>query len=177
MILKTSLINRRDFHIFSMCLLFILTFMFYTSCTRTYSQSEEGLHKLIDSWHLAAAQANQEVFFSLMDTNFVYLGTDATERWNKTEFYKFSKPHFDNGKAWDFKPYDRTIIFSSDQKTAWFDELLDTWMGSCRGSGVLVYKNEEWRFTHYHLSVTIDNDLMDGFLKLTKGIPPGDTAE
>ena len=26
----------------------------------------------------------------------------------------------------------------------WFDELLDTWMGICRGSGVIIMENKEW---------------------------------
>jgi len=166
--MKLMLIERRDIQIHSIYLLVFLPFIFFISCNRPASHSEEGLNKLIDSWHLAAAQANKEVFFGLMDTNFVYLGTDATERWNKTEFYTFSKPHFDRDKAWDFRPYDRTIMFSSDQQTAWFDELLDTWMGTCRGSGVLVYINEEWKLSHYNLSVMIPNDLIEDFISLVK---------
>ena len=158
-------------------LLIALLIVLFASCNPEVNKKEKDLHNIIDSWHLAASDANPEVFFGLMDTNFIYLGTDATERWNKTEFYKFAKPYFDRGKAWDFKPYQRNIVFSSDQETAWFDELLDTWMGTCRGSGVIVYLDKEWKIAHYHLSVTIDNDLMDGFLKLTKKIPPGDTAE
>lgn len=149
-------------------LLITLLIVLFASCNQGVNEKEEDLHKIIDSWHQAASDANPELFFSLMDTNFIYLGTDASERWNKTEFYEFAKPHFDRGKAWDFKPYERSIVFSSDCKTMWFDELLDTWMGICRGSGVIVYLNKEWKLTHYHLSVTISNDLIEDFIGLGK---------
>jgi hypothetical protein len=30
-------------------------------------------------------------------------------------------------------------------QTAWFDELLDTQMKICRGSGILVKENKQWK--------------------------------
>ncbi|MBS9766494.1 MAG: nuclear transport factor 2 family protein [Flavobacteriaceae bacterium] len=41
---------------------------------------------------------------------------------------------------------------------AWFDELLDTWMGICRGSGVLEKTAKGWKIRHYVLSVTVPNE-------------------
>jgi hypothetical protein len=43
-------------------------------------------------------------------------------------------------------------------KTAWFDELLNTQMKICRGSGVLVKIGQEWKIKQYVLSMTIPND-------------------
>jgi hypothetical protein len=40
-------------------------------------------------------------------------------------------------KAWSFA-LERHIYFDKTGKTAWFDELLNTQMKICRGSGVLV---------------------------------------
>jgi len=40
---------------------------------------------------------------------------------------------------------------------AWFDELLNTEMKICRGSGVLVKTGNEWKIKHYVLSITIPN--------------------
>ncbi len=48
----------------------------------------------------------------------------------------------------------------------WFDELLDTWMGTCRGSGVLEKNNKEWKIKQYVLSVTIPNDSIQKVIKL-----------
>jgi hypothetical protein len=45
--------------------------------------------------------------------------------------------------------------------TAWFDELLDTQMKICRGSGVLVKIDGEWKIQHYVLSMTVPNDVTD----------------
>ncbi len=145
-----------------------LLVLLFASCNQGVNETEGDLNKIIDSWHQAASDANADDFFGLMDTSFIYLGTDATERWNKTDFYKFANPYFDRGKAWDFKPYQRSIIFSPDREIAWFDELLDTWMGTCRGSGVMAYRNKEWKLSHYNLSVMIPNDLIDDFISLMK---------
>jgi hypothetical protein len=70
----------------------------------------------------------------------------------------FAKPFFDNKKAWNFTSLERNIYFSTDGKTAWFDELLNTQMKICRGSGVLVKINNDWKIKHYVLSMTIPND-------------------
>jgi hypothetical protein len=42
---------------------------------------------------------------------------------------------------------------TKQEKTAWFDELLNTQMKICRGSGVLVKKiGQEWKIKQYVLS-------------------------
>ena len=134
--------------------------------SKCHANKKEAIHQMIDNWHLAAAQADEEVFFGSMTSHAIYLGTDKTERWVKPDFIEWSKKYFDREKAWDFKAKDRHIYFSDDGRTAWWEELLDTWMGTCRGSGVLLYQNGEWLISHYHLSVTIDNEKIDGFIKL-----------
>lgn len=125
-----------------------------------------AIHTLINNWHQAAAKANAEVFFSSMAYDCIYIGTDATERWTKTEFIAFAKPYFDKGSAWDFTPYDRNLHVTSNGKTAWFSELLTTWMGTCRGSGVLRKIKGDWKIEQYHLSVTVPNDQIKEFLQL-----------
>jgi len=94
-----------------------------------------------------------------MDENSVFIGTDATERWDKQEFMDYAKPHFDKGKAWNFSSLERNIEISEDGKTAWIDELLNTQMKICRGSGVLINKNGKWLIKQYVLSMTVPNDL------------------
>ena len=94
---------------------------------------------------------------SAMTSDAVYIGTDATEKWTKPQFEAFAKPYFDQGKAWSFTALERHIYLSKDQKTAWFDELLNTQMKICRGSGVLVKVEKSWKIQHYVLSMTIPN--------------------
>jgi hypothetical protein len=127
---------------------------------------QQEIHRFIDQWHEAAGRANSEVFFGSIAENGIYIGTDAKERWTKKEFITFAKPYFDRGKAWDFKPYDRNIHVSSDGQYVWFSELLTTWMGICRGSGIIHKTSEGYKIEQYHLSVTIPNEIVKDFISL-----------
>ena len=154
--------------------LFFLLALF--SCNiKTVSISEdyklkqvETINQLLNNWHKAAAEADLENYFNKMTDDAIYLGTDASERWTKDEFLTFCNPYFDKGKAWDFIPYNRQIYYSKDGKTIWFDELLKTWMGVCRGSGVIRNDNNTFKITHYHLSVTIKNEKVKEFLQINQ---------
>jgi hypothetical protein len=126
------------------------------------------INTFIDNWHVAAGKADAKVFFESMAEHCVYIGTDASERWTKSEFVSFAKPYFDKGKAWDLKPYDRDLHVTSDGKVAWFSELLTTWMGVCRGSGILIRSDQGWKLEQYHLSVTVPNDLIKDFISLVE---------
>ena len=80
----------------------------------------------------------------------------------------FSKPYFDRGNAWSFTAVERHIYFSADGRMAWFDELLDTWMQLCRGSGVAVLTEDGWKVSHYVLSLTMPNDAVNAAIALKK---------
>lgn len=145
--------------------LLVLTF---TSC-KTYQippDDKEAITKTLNDWHKAAAAAKFDDYFSLMTDNAIFIGTDPTENWNKEAFKAYSKPHFDKGKAWNFTSIERNIFLSEDEKIAWFDELLDTQMKICRGSGVLKKENGQWKIAHYVLSIAIPNDNTDDVIKL-----------
>lgn len=126
------------------------------------------VNTLLNNWHKAASDADYKAYFKAMDSVAVFIGTDATENWNKTQFANFSKPFFNKGKAWSFKPLERNVYVSAQQNFVWFDELLDTWMGTCRGSGVLEKKNNTWLIKHYVLSVEIPNNDVQAVIKAKK---------
>ena len=126
---------------------------------------KQNINLLLDNWHKAAAEGNFNNYFNVLSDESIFIGTDATENWDKKAFQDFAKPYFDKGKAWDFKPLQRNIFFSKDGKTAWFNELLDTWMKICQGSGVLVKENGVWKIKHYVLSVTVPNDNINEVVK------------
>ena len=134
-----------------------------------YSQDidQVNISNTLNKWHQNASTANGEGYFALLSNDAIYIGTDKTELWTKSQFEAFAKPYFDAGKAWDFKTISRNIYFSEDKSIAWFDELLDTWMGICRGSGVLEKTDGAWLLKHYHLSVTVPNDRIQDFIKVT----------
>ena len=98
---------------------------------------KEQINTVLEVWHKNAADANFEGYFGGMTNNGVFIGTDASENWTNVEFKDFSKPYFDKGKAWSFTAIERNLYVYKDGEMAWFDELLDTHMGICRGSGVL----------------------------------------
>ncbi len=125
-----------------------------------------SLDKLIDDWHQAASNADYLAYFGAMDNSFIFLGTAPNERWTKGEFALFSKPYFDNGKAWSFTASNRIWSFSKNGKIAWFDEDLDTWMRGCRGAGILIRKKGEWKLVSYNLTVLIENEKIQEFIDL-----------
>lgn len=124
------------------------------------------IHSLLDEWHQAAATADEEKFFGTMSEEAIYLGTDKTERWKRDELREWSKKAFEREKAWAFTPYNRQLYFSEDGRTAWFEELLETWMGPCRGSGVLIYRDSIWKLEHYNLAMLIDNEDVQAVLSI-----------
>lgn len=156
--------------------------LFLTTCITVNSQDSQGkteqseskstnqIHLLLDNWHRAASHANFDDYFNAMSEDAIFIGTDATENWNKKAFQAYSKPYFDKGKAWSFSPLERHIYFSKDRKTAWFDELLNTQMKICRGSGVVEKVKGVWKIKHYVLSMTIPNDNSDAVIKIKSPI-------
>ncbi len=137
-----------------------------TPATWAQAQETEQVNRLLDEWHRAAAVADENTFFGFIASDGIYIGTDATERWTKPEFEQFAMPYFKRETAWDFKPHDRDLHFDHTGKIAWFSELLSTWMGECRGSGVLEKMDTGWQLKQYHLSVTVPNDIIQSFIKL-----------
>jgi len=140
-----------------------------TNCEEQIIQNDSIKSKLdrkMLAWHKAAGKADYENYFNPMDSTFIYIGTDPSERWTKEEFSSFCKPYFSKGKGWDFKTITRTWASSMDGSTFWFDELLDTHMGTCRGSGVWQMIDGEWKILHYNLALTIYNDKMEAVKKV-----------
>lgn len=157
-------------------LIFTSIFLLNNACTSEVDQNldkvnsppEKSIDSLLDKWHQAASEADYETYFGIMDSVSVFIGTDASENWTKEQFAAFSKPYFDNGKAWSFKAFDRNIYFDKDSSVAWFDELLDTWMGTCRGSGVVEFIDDNWKLKHYVLSVAIPNESVQEVIQVKK---------
>lgn len=127
------------------------------------------LDTLMNNWHYAATTANHEAFFGFLETDGIYIGTDATERWTQQEMSEWAAPYFERDTAWAFTTVERNFDFTDDLQLAWFDELLDTWMGTCRASGVLRKNNEgHWELAHYHLSIAVPNEKIKAYLEVLK---------
>jgi len=159
-------------------ILFLVFIGVFFSCkTEVKVKVEEGkssevlkgeIDATLTNWHKAAAEANFEAYFNLMTKDGVFIGTDATENWQNEDFRAFSKPYFDKGKAWSFTALERNVYLSEDKNLAWFDELLDTQMKLCRGSGIMKLENNEWKIAHYVLSITIPNENVNEVIEIKK---------
>ncbi len=125
---------------------------------------------MLDSFNLAAANADYKQYFNFFTDDAIFIGTDATEYWNKKSFMIWAKPFFDQKQTWNFKSISRNIYFGKCSDIAWFDELLNTPMKICRGSGVVVKQNKQWKVQQYVLSATIPNSQMDAVIKMKTSI-------
>jgi ketosteroid isomerase-like protein len=121
------------------------------------ADSKKQIYSMLDSFNLAAARADFDTYFKYFADDATFIGTDATEYWNKERFMIWAKPYFDKKTTWNFKSMERHIYFTKNGDVAWFDELLSTQMKICRGSGVVVKQNNKWKVKQYVLSMTIPN--------------------
>ena len=141
----------------------------------THTTKSTTVVELLDLFHSSASRADLNSYFGCYHSpSCRFLGTDATENWNIPEFYGYSKPHFDAGKAWTYVPrpssrrIEELVIGGADsssaasiQRIATFDELLDSESFVCtaRGSGSAVFDGGFWYLLSYHLSFPTPNDL------------------
>jgi ketosteroid isomerase-like protein len=115
----------------------------------------------LDAFHAAAARGDREAYFALMTDDVVFLGTDASERWQGQSFRDFVREHFSGGRGWTYTPTERHIDMAQGGGWALFDELLQhDRLGQCRGSGVLVLEEGSWKIAQYNLSVPVPNDIV-----------------
>ncbi len=145
-----------------------MIFLLTVGANHAQSDEQQRINTLLDAWHLAAAQADFDGYFSKMTQDAVFIGTDAMENWQNKDFRAFSKPYFDRGKAWSFTAVQRNIYLGDSGNFAWFDELLDTQMELCRGSGVLRKTNGQWKIAHYVLSIAVPNENVEELIQIKK---------
>jgi len=148
--------------------LFIILLMISSISLFAQSQQEAEINNFVDQWHKHASKADMEAYFEMIDKEGIYIGTDETEIWTKTEFYEWQKPRTMDGVAWDFKAIDRNIYFGEKSSYVWFDELLSFSGGTLRGSGVLIKRKEGWKIMHYVLSLPVPNEKFGAVMKTMK---------
>lgn len=141
-------------------------FMVMALALNAQTTEKQKIGEVLDSWHLAAANADFDAYFGKMTKDAVFICTDAMENWQNEEFRTFSKPYFDGGRAWSFTSIQRNIYLNEAKNFAWFDELLDTQMKICRGSGVLKKENGQWKIAHYVLSIAVPNENVDELVQI-----------
>jgi hypothetical protein len=115
---------------------------------------------VLESFHAAASRADEQAYIGSFARDGVFLGTDASERWDVPSFRAYVHPFFATGRGFTYVPRDRHVGFSASGDVAWFDELLDhERYGELRGTGVLVREAGRWAIVQYNLTFTVPNEV------------------
>lgn len=141
-------------------IIFLISFT-EVSAQSKFEKEKTEIGTMLDGFNVAAAKSDFTTYFNYFAEESTFIGTDAMEIWDKKAFMIWAKPYFDKKKTWNFTSLKRNIYFSKDGRLAWFDELLDTQMKICRGSGVVEKINGTWKVKQYVLSVTVPNHVVD----------------
>ena len=121
--------------------------------------ARSAVEAVLDEFHAAAAAADEERYFATLAPDAVFLGTAPGERWQGEAWRAFVHRYFSQGKGWAYVSSERSVEIGSDERTAWFDEILENESyGACRGSGVLRRK-DEWRIVQYNLTIPVPDGL------------------
>ena len=152
---------------FRSCFIVICVMLIQSSAVANQAQTQ--ISAILDQFHQAASDANQQKYFDLLTENAVFIGTDGSERWDKKTFKAFAKPYFDKGQGWTYIPRNRHVTLANSGQVAWFDEMLDSQSyGECRGTGVLEMTENGWKISQYHLTIPIPNGLAKNVVKQIK---------
>lgn len=111
----------------------------------------------LDAFHAAADRADAPALLARFAPDGVFLGTDASERWEGPAFAAFLAERFAGGRGWTMRPVRRAVRVAD--AVAWFDEdVVHARLGALRGSGVLCRGADgAWRVAQYNLTVPVPN--------------------
>ena len=117
-----------------------------------------AIDDVLDAFHAAAARADETALLARFADDGVFLGTDATERWQGAAFREFVRARFAGGVGWTMTSTRRGVTVGGG--VAWFDEdLVHAKYGALRGSAVAARGADgAWRIELYDLSVTVPNE-------------------
>ena len=113
---------------------------------------------LLDGLHQDAHEGNFQTYFARYKPDAIFLGTDKTERWTVEEFKVYAKPAFADGNGWTYTVVERN--WEGSGSTRWCDEILfNEKLGHCRGTGVVEFKDGQWKIAHYALTMLVPNEI------------------
>ena len=129
------------------------------------SADEAAAGEVLDALHQAASDADFDRYFGLYAREFIFLGTDATERWDRAQFMEYARGPFSQGHGWTYTMIERHVYIASHGQVAWFDERLNNAnLGETRGSGTFVKEDGEWKISQYNLTIPVPNALATEFV-------------
>lgn len=142
----------------------------------TIAREEVAVAAVLDDWHAAAAASDEDRYFGHFTDDGIFMGTDATERWDAPSFRVYAHRPFSEGRGWRMRSVRRAIRIVGE--VAYFDEDLETVnLGPARGTGVMLRQDGRWRIAHYSLTITVPNERFDGVRALLSLEQPGVSLE
>ncbi|MCU0865654.1 MAG: nuclear transport factor 2 family protein [Planctomycetes bacterium] len=133
--------------------------------------------RVLDDFHDAAANGDEDRYFAILPDDALFLGTDATERWTGLQFRKEHRRYFQRPSAWTYVALQRHVVIEADGNLALFDEIFDNdSYGECRGSGVMWKRDGRWVLRQYHLTIPVPNDLAPGIARHIRAFQAGGPA-
>lgn len=143
----------------AVCLLILST---SNALAQSAEEHRGTIKRLLDDFHAAAAAADRDRYLGHFAPDGVFMGTDDWERWPLPAFSHYVDGRFSEGVGWTYVAQDRHIMFSHDEQTAWFDEVMvSTRWGRFRGTGVLVTIDGDWKIAHYSLTALVPNEAFE----------------
>jgi ketosteroid isomerase-like protein len=128
---------------------------------------------VLDAFHAAAANADEEAYAGTLADSMVFLGTAPGERWQAGEWREFVHSYFSRGKGWTYVPSSRSVDVAEDGLTAWFDETVtNEHYGACRGTGVLRRFDEGWKIEQYNLAIPVPDELAPELVARIRELTP-----
>jgi pimeloyl-ACP methyl ester carboxylesterase len=143
----------------------------FTMRERARAGAEHEVRALLDRFHGAASRADGSAYFACLSADAVFIGTDASERWDVRGFRDYCEPYFRQGRGWTYVASERNVASSRGLDVAWFDErLAHERYGEVRGSGVARREGAAWRIVHYVMSFPVPNELSAELVQRVKGL-------
>lgn len=129
----------------------LLSLCFSSQAAQSDKQQAEAL---LNNLNIYSASADWDNYFSLYADDGIFIGTDASEHWNKAQFEQYARPT----KGWRYDLKHRQMTQHGD--VIWFDEILHSkTYGLSRGTGTLINTAQGWKIAQYHLSFPIPNKI------------------
>ncbi|WP_317127575.1 nuclear transport factor 2 family protein [Chryseobacterium sp. CH1] len=85
---------------------------------KTFEKEKSEISTMLDAFNVAAAKADYTGYFNFFADESTFIGTDATEIWNKKEFMVWAKPHFDKKKNLEFYSTKKKYLFQQRRKVS-----------------------------------------------------------
>ncbi|WP_202962381.1 nuclear transport factor 2 family protein [Congregibacter litoralis] len=148
--------------LYALCALCVLSALFAFPAlgdTPAEDSPRHAINSLLDDFHQAAADADEDRYLGHFSADGVFMGTDDWERWPLPAFRDYVKERFSGGTGWSYVSEERHITLGPAGASAWFDEIMvsERW-GRFRGTGVLVREDEAWKLAHYSLTALVPNE-------------------